>query len=141
MSDNETCIRCGRPVGIDDLDVNDGEATPDGEFICASCVTPSERPLEAGQVVRRLGSVGLGLLAAGLIAGYGWKRAANLRRQDVRVVQLPIRSLPTGEQRNVDWSGRWPVRGHERKLASGKTTWVRPYIKGPDGAPLLTERT
>ena len=30
---------------------------------------------------------------------------------------------------------RWMVRGHWRTLSSGGRTWVRPYVKGPAGAP------
>lgn len=30
---------------------------------------------------------------------------------------------------------RWMVRGHWRHYTSGKSVWVRPYIKGPAGAP------
>lgn len=30
---------------------------------------------------------------------------------------------------------RWLVRGHWRHYADGERTWVRPYIKGPAGAP------
>lgn len=30
---------------------------------------------------------------------------------------------------------RWLVRGHWRRFKSGERTWVRPYIKGPAGAP------
>ncbi len=57
---------------------------------------------------------------------------------DVRVVTLRrARSTaePSGEHRDVDWSCQWVVQGHTRHLASGKSVWVRPYIKGPDGKP------
>jgi hypothetical protein len=30
---------------------------------------------------------------------------------------------------------RWLVRGHWRHFADGRRTWVRPYVKGPVGAP------
>jgi hypothetical protein len=30
---------------------------------------------------------------------------------------------------------RWMVRGHWRRYRNGETTWIRPYIKGPPGAP------
>lgn len=30
---------------------------------------------------------------------------------------------------------RWMVRGHWRHHASGERSWIRPYIKGPAGAP------
>jgi hypothetical protein len=33
------------------------------------------------------------------------------------------------------YNHRWLVRGHWRHLPSGRRTWVRPYVKGPVGAP------
>jgi hypothetical protein len=76
---------------------------------------------------------------------HGRKRAANLRRQEIRVVRLrrPEHHEPAGDDRTVDWSCSWLVRGHWRKAPHGGTfrdgrrrTWVKPYIKGPDGLPL-----
>ena len=71
------------------------------------------------------------------------KRAANLRHQDVRVVRLRrAEHAPGGGHRTVDWSCSWLVRGHWRHAPHGAykdgrtRTWVRPYIKGPDGLPL-----
>lgn len=34
-----------------------------------------------------------------------------------------------------EYHHRWLVRGHWRQLEGGRRTWVRPYIKGPAGAP------
>lgn len=51
-----------------------------------------------------------------------------------------------GEDRIIDWSHRWYVRGHARRIRDRKTgeikvVWVKPYIKGPDGKPLrVTEK-
>jgi hypothetical protein len=68
------------------------------------------------------------------------------------------------EAQHVDWSCRWPVAGHYRHLTNpaqdgkvhhavpidadkhcavcnGQLTWVRPYLKGPDGKPLKVSRT
>lgn len=81
---------------------------------------------------------------------------------DVTVVMLPHRNYPgeAGGQRDVSWSCRWVVQGHNRHLGDyrpagyephharaakprqpcavcgERTTWVRPYVKGPDGMPL-----
>jgi hypothetical protein len=33
------------------------------------------------------------------------------------------------------YNHRWLVRGHWSHLATGRRTWVRPYVKGPAGAP------
>lgn len=74
----------------------------------------------------------------------GRKRAANLRFQQTHVVRLrrARHGEPEGGHRAVDWSCSWLVRGHWRKaphgtFKDGRTrTWVKPHIKGPDGAPL-----
>jgi hypothetical protein len=76
----------------------------------------------------------------------GRKRAANLRRQEVRVVRLRRAKhdqAEAGGLRKVDWSCTWLVRGHWRNAPRGGAfrdgrarTWVKPYIKGPDGMPL-----
>lgn len=80
---------------------------------------------------------------------------------NVRVIMLPRRNYPgTDGQRDVSWSHRWIVQGHARHLGDyreaghephhartakqrqpcavcgERTTWVRPYVKGPDGKPL-----
>jgi len=48
---------------------------------------------------------------------------------------------PEGESR---FSHRWLVRGHWRRLNKGtadeRAVWVTPYIKGPEGAPLIWKR-
>lgn len=36
-----------------------------------------------------------------------------------------------------EYTHRWWVRGHWRHLSSGRITWVRPHIKGPDDKPLV----
>jgi hypothetical protein len=75
----------------------------------------------------------------------GRKRAANLRRQEVRVVRLrrAKHDQAPGGLRKVDWSCTWLVRGHWRNAPHGGTfrdgrtrTWVKAYLKGPDGLPL-----
>jgi hypothetical protein len=68
------------------------------------------------------------------------RRAAKLGSQDVTVITMrrtkhtPYDTDHTPQ--HIDWSCRWIVQGHIRHLPTGKTTWVRPYIKGPDGAPI-----
>jgi hypothetical protein len=86
---------------------------------------------------------------------------AGLRRGDVTVIMLPYRHYESGGgHRDVDWSCRWVVQGHDRHLGDYreagyevhhakpparrapcatcgiKTTHVRSYVKGPDGLPL-----
>jgi hypothetical protein len=78
---------------------------------------------------------------------HGFKRAANLKHKLIRVVTLrrPAHAdeKPSSTPKHIDWSCSWLVRGHYRKAPHGGTfadgrdeTWVRPYIKGPDGLPL-----
>lgn len=78
---------------------------------------------------------------------HGAKRARNLESKTISVVTLrrPARASakPGASPKHIDWSCTWLVRGHHRKAPHGgtfadgrETTWVRPHIKGPDGAPL-----
>jgi hypothetical protein len=66
----------------------------------------------------------------------------------VRVVTLrraQVRQTPDGDPMHVEWSHRWVVSGHWRRLRdkdgqfSGRVTWVTPYIKGPDDKPLIVK--
>jgi len=86
---------------------------------------------------------------------------AGLPRGDVTVVMLRRRHYAgEGGHRDIDWSCRWIVQGHDRHLgdyraggyaphhakpaAAGqpcavcgvRTTHIRAYVKGPDGLPL-----
>jgi hypothetical protein len=87
------------------------------------------------------------------------RRAANLKHKSVRVVMLrrQVRKPSDREpaRRPVDWTCTWLVRGHHRHehrqdhravgpirhggpcLECGDaTSYIAPYIKGPDGLPL-----
>lgn len=58
---------------------------------------------------------------------------------DMRIITLRrVHKIgePTGEHRQIEWTCRWLVRAHTRRLQNGKTTRVRAYIKGPDNKPL-----
>lgn len=89
----------------------------------------------------------------------------SIRQGDVSVVTLrrSRRDGQVGESREIDWSCRWLVRGFWRHLESyaatrahhearggpdgmcvtcgARVTWVRPYVKGPEGRPLKSGRT
>lgn len=77
---------------------------------------------------------------------YALQKAANLKSRDVTVITLARAKHPKKsddeEQKHVDWSCTWIVRGHKRKAPNGTfrdgrtETWVKPYLKGPDGMPL-----
>lgn len=41
----------------------------------------------------------------------------------------------SGGRSDREYHCRWMVRGHWRRYKDGRKTWVRPYIKGPAGAP------
>jgi hypothetical protein len=89
----------------------------------------------------------------------------TINQGEVRVVMLRRTrsegSEPPGSHISIEWSCRWVVQGHDRHLedyrpaygqheargymdgevrrcrvCGGRTTFVRPYIKGPDGLPL-----
>lgn len=88
---------------------------------------------------------------------------ASLKQNEVRVVLLRrVEHHEEGGYREVAWACRWVVQGHDRHLdpyteekhhavpdgpdklcaiCGGRTTWVRPYLKGPDGMPLKVSRT
>lgn len=74
----------------------------------------------------------------------GRKRAEALDHQDVTVIQLRrAKKAPGYVPKEVDWSCTWLVRAHDRRAPHGGTfkdgrthTRVKPYLKGPDGAPL-----
>ncbi len=93
------------------------------------------------------------------------KRAMkSLNHSDVSVVllrRIHNAAEPSGEHHSIDWSCRWVVQGHDRHLekyegprhhavteggdkhcatCQGRTTYVRAYLKGPDGLPLRAAR-
>lgn len=70
----------------------------------------------------------------------------NRPERKVSVIALrKVYSRHHGEHREIEWSHRWVVRGHYRKQPckdedgnwSTKTIYIRPYLKGPEDAPLL----
>lgn len=73
---------------------------------------------------------------------------AGLPPRDVRIIRLrrAVAAARTADQQTAgagrDWQHRWVVRGHWRnhwypKLADHRPKWIAPYLKGPDGAPLI----
>lgn len=65
----------------------------------------------------------------------------------VQVIDLrPMRHVPTEDtdQTGRRYTHQWVVRGHWRQQPVGphhsqrRPTWVSSYLKGPQGAPLLT---
>lgn len=73
-------------------------------------------------------------------------RRMNLKMTDVSVIQLrqveyTDRNYDPDAHHLVDWSHRWEVRGHYRRITDRRTgeerlVWVRAHIKGPEGKPL-----
>lgn len=83
--------------------------------------------------------------------------------KDTRVTVVTLRQAPqerpsNSSPRTIEWTHRWLVQGHHRHLESyevtphhaipgrldrghcaiceSRITWVRPFVKGPDGAPV-----
>lgn len=79
-----------------------------------------------------------------------WKRAKATWKEIKEVVVFTLRRAKNaaqyeGDEREVQWSHRWMVNGHWRNqwYPSTKThnqIWIAPYVKGPDGAPLILKR-
>jgi hypothetical protein len=62
------------------------------------------------------------------------RAARTLKHGTVNVVTLRrAKRDPSGEPAPVRWSCRWIVQGHWRHYKDGTRTWIRPYLKGPDG--------
>jgi hypothetical protein len=75
------------------------------------------------------------------------RRRLALTRDDpaeVRVIELRRRAYErdlSDARRTVDWSCRWLVRGHWRRIENGaRVTWVVPHVKGPESKPLKRPR-
>jgi hypothetical protein len=72
---------------------------------------------------------------------------AGLPPRDVRIIRLrrAVTAAREAEQQGGsgrDWQHRWVVRGHWRnhwypKMQDHRPKWIAPYLKGPDGAPLI----
>lgn len=63
---------------------------------------------------------------------------------DLRAVYRPTDPDQQPDSEPGRWSHRWVVQGHWRQQPHGparsqrKRIWIADYVKGPDGAPLLT---
>lgn len=98
------------------------------------------------------------------------RAARHLKNPALRVVMLRrVRHAtdPEGTHRDIDWACQWWVRGHHRHIepydttahpkgheaipnredpqrrcvvCGARTTWVKPHVKGPDGAPLKVSK-
>ena len=78
------------------------------------------------------------------------RERAQMRRHRIRkthaVRVIDLINKPRGASKSGtdrEYHHRWMVRGHWRnqwypKQLRNKPRWIQPYLKGPDGAPLLT---
>lgn len=83
-------------------------------------------------------------------ADRGDKRRAQRARmpEPQPAIEVVLRRAKAGTEsaRSVDWHHRWIVRGHWRQQPYGPNSALRrprfipPYVKGPEGAPLLAPR-
>jgi hypothetical protein len=86
-----------------------------------------------------------------------WKRAKATWRDIREVVVFTLRRAKNtpeyeGDEREVQWSHRWMVQGHWRnqpyierdddgtRRTIYRQIWIAPYVKGPDGKPLIFKR-
>jgi hypothetical protein len=66
--------------------------------------------------------------------------------EEVLVIRLrrPTHKQHEGESEPQEWSHRWMVDGHWRWQPYGdgirRQIWISPYVKGPDGMPLVVKR-
>jgi hypothetical protein len=85
------------------------------------------------------------------------RRRAEKRKLPPKVTVIKLRREATGSQRHegestVEWAHRWVVRGHWRWQAVSEhhplaqeieprkfraRIWINPYVKGPEGTPLV----
>lgn len=76
-----------------------------------------------------------------------YERERKIETPLIRVILLRAKKTASGkEQREVEWSCRWIVRGHWRQqwypsLSNHKAIWIIPYIKGPEDKPLKKPAT
>jgi len=78
----------------------------------------------------------------------GERREGRHDAATVRIVDVARHmKAPTGEHDHADvkYRNRWVVSGHWRnqwypKTKTHKPKWITPYVKGPEGAPLLTQK-
>lgn len=81
--------------------------------------------------------------------GTGQTKKVITIRKIVHVRPTRLQSPVSEMGRTIDWSHRWEVRGHWRKLEGGLGkdrdgnycvegwTWVKDFVKGPEGAILV----
>jgi len=77
-----------------------------------------------------------------------WRHKANVR--EIKTVQvLTLRRAKArrceDDGQGVEWSHRWPVRGHWRaqwfpKLKRHCQIWIEPHVKGPQDKPFVAKR-
>lgn len=74
------------------------------------------------------------------------KRQGRRRGHDGQVTVVSLRApenrLKSNDGDPIDWDHRWPVLGHWRNqwypsTQDHKLIWIFPYIKGPEGKPLV----
>lgn len=83
-----------------------------------------------------------------VVIGTGAQKRIHRIRRIVHIRPKSTSAPATGSSREIDWSHRWLVRGHWRKIDGlGKDrlgdycvqgfTWVAEFQKGPEDAPLV----
>ena len=80
---------------------------------------------------------------------FGDLKIVRLRRGFNPMLELAIDEIGDNVSREgmVEWTHRWPVRGHWRNQPYGpgrtqvRRIWIPPYIKGPTDKPLIVKDT
>lgn len=114
-----------------------------------SAASATEGQLDSYLKVFSVCSVGHESVRQAIKIGSGSKKKIHRIRRLVRVVPKRLVKTIIGEHKNIEFSHRFNVRGHWRKISSalGKDrsgdyrvsgfTWVVDHEKGPDDMPLI----
>lgn len=129
----------GSSVGkVDDLNTLVGVQPPQ---VLATLFLLMEQPGVAAQSLERSPSAPPRRVGGRTVRG---RRPPPVRVVTIRPGSDNARLYDQAEGRDVAWRHRWMVKGHwrnqpYRSLGEGvtKPIWIAPYLKGPEGAPVL----
>lgn len=75
-----------------------------------------------------------------------WGRSGLDVPEDGSIVTIHLRRIRShqddADAQPIDWTHRWWVNGHKRynPKTGKKDIWVRPYLKGPEGLPIVVKK-
>lgn len=109
---------------------------------------PTHAMMRQLQIMWRLAKQEIALPQRERASRPSWKRAATWKQiKHVTVLRLR-RAKPShyeGEERDVEWTHRFLVRGHWRnqwypKLKDHRQIWIETYVKGDESLPLVVKK-